>query len=95
MSKQSDDLIDRITGTCRALTGLKVTLTPIPAQYPTEAGMPLIPAKEVSQDDYAFAKKLAAELKDLAENLEAEISRESKVPEHDSGRGKSQASTKV
>lgn len=81
MSKQTDDLIDQISGVCIGLSGLKVQLTAIPAQYPTEPGAPTIPPKEVTHEDYAHAKKLAESLKALAGDLEAQISRESKVPE--------------
>jgi len=90
MSKQTDDLIDRIEGTCVALKGVKFQLTPLPALVPTSADQVYVPPKEVTQEDYARAKKLAEELKNLAGDLEAEISRESKVPE-DAGKSKSTA----
>lgn len=93
MSKQTDDLIDRIQGAATALRGVRAKLSPAPP-VPNPSDVPQPPPAEVTQEDYDHAKKVVAELKGNLEALEAEVSRESKVPgEHQDT--KSKAGTKA
>lgn len=91
MTKQTDDLIDRVLGAATALRGVKAKLTPVPTLQPVEvmSSAAGIQPTEVTQEDYAHAKQVIAEMKGQLEQLEAEVSRESKVPEEHSGKGKS------
>lgn len=83
MSKQSDDLIDRVLGAATALRGVRAKLTPVPTLQPVEVmSTPPQGPQEVTQEDYAYAKKVIADMKAQLEALEAEVARESKVPEH-------------
>lgn len=93
MTKQTDDLIDRIQGAATALKGVKAKLSPQPA-VATPPDVPAQPPAEVTQEDYDHAKKVVAELKSNVEALEAEVSRESKVPgEHQDNKSKEKASS--
>jgi hypothetical protein len=79
MSKTTDDLINRIEGAVTALKGVKAKLSP-PAPPPPSPDAPP-PQGDVSQEEYAHAKQVIAELKGNVEQLEAEVARDSKVPE--------------
>ena len=81
MSKTTDDLIDRIQGEAFALRGVKVQLSPEPSAAAVEVVVPAKPAPEVTQEIYDHAKKVVAEMKGNVEALEAELAKESKVPE--------------
>lgn len=81
MSKQTDDLIDRVEGAVTALRGIKVRLSPPPPTYVMPADMPPPPPQKATQEDYAFAKKVVEELKGVVAALEAEVAKESHVPE--------------
>ena len=95
MSKQTDDLIDRIQGAANALKGVKAKLSP-PAPAPAPPDVPPAPNPEVTQEDYDHAKQVVAELKANVEQLEATVSRDSKSPESEaSGKGKSEGKTKI
>ena len=74
MSKQTDDLIGGIEGSVTALKGVRVQLSPIP---PPEPASP----PPIDQEVWDHAKKVVAQLKSQVDALEAEVSRESKVPE--------------
>lgn len=80
MSKATDDLIGRIEGAAAALSGVKSKLSPLPAA-PVPPDLPQPPPPQVTQEDFAFAKKVIADMKGQLESLEAEVAKESKVPE--------------
>lgn len=82
MSKTTDDLIDRILGAANALRGVKAKLSPGGA---AAQDVPPPPPPEVTQEDYDQAKRVVADLKGQVEALEAEVSRDSKVPESGAG----------
>lgn len=85
MSKQTDDLIDKLQGAATALRGVRAKLSPQPVSAAVEVVTPAAPAPAVTQEDFDFAKKVVAEIKATIEALEAEVSRESKVPEPNAG----------
>jgi hypothetical protein len=80
MTKQTDDIIDRIQGAATALRGVKTQLSPAPPA-PVPADLPPPAPAQVTPENYEFAKKVIAELKSNVEALEAEVSKDSKVPE--------------
>lgn len=80
MSKQTDDLIDRIQGGATALRGVKTKLSPRQEQPPAGDVPPAQPAPAVEQEDYDHAKQVISEMKANLEQLEATVSRDSKVP---------------
>lgn len=84
MSKTTDDLIDRIQGAATALRGVRGKLSPPASGEPA-------PPPEVAQEDFSHAKQVVSELKSNVEQLEAEISRESKVPEAHAAEGKTKS----
>ena len=93
MSKQTDDLIDRVEGAAVALRGVKVKLSPQPTLVAGEISAVAGPAPQVTPEDFAFAKKVIEDMKGALEALEAEVSRESKVPEP-SAEGKAKSTAK-
>lgn len=86
MTKQTDDLIARIEGCAVAMKGVKVSLSPPAPTAPPEATPP-----PVEPEAYEHAKKVIADMKSALEALEAEVARESKVPEHGSAEGKAKS----
>lgn len=85
MSKTTDDLIDRIQGAAMGLRGVKTKLSPQAAPAQVEVVTPAAPPPEVTQEDYDHAKKVIAELKANIEQLEAQVSRDSKAVEQGQG----------
>jgi hypothetical protein len=81
MSKATDDLIDKIQGAATGLRGVKVKLSPPQPAAPPADVPPAQPKPEITQEDYDHAKKVIAEMKSTLDALEAEVSRDSKVPE--------------
>jgi hypothetical protein len=84
MTKAIGDIIDRVQGAATALRGVRARLTRLPPDQPAPASTPEVPPAAPpppTQEDYDHAKQVIAEMKGQLDALEAEVSRESKVPE--------------
>jgi len=74
MGKAIGDLIDRIVGISVALKGIK-------ANFGTQTVELNINTPAPDSEEMNQAKRLSEELRGLAENLEAEVAKEAKVPD--------------